>query len=224
MKLLLKLLLGLMLLLVLAVGSLLLLVDPNDFKPELQALARDKAQVDLQLKGDIGWSLFPSIALSLPALEVLTLEGKPLASLQRAEIEVRVLPLLSGQLQMQGVLLDGLMLDWTVAAQTEATKVETAADSPGKSGAAGALLFDIGQVQINNAQIRYADPANGQVVELRNVNLSAEKLVSGQRFPIMVDFELALFTDPQTPPQLIAKTQLQSQLLLDLAADRKSVV
>ncbi len=222
MKLLLKLLLGLMLLLVLAVGSLLLLVDPNDFKPELQALARDKAQVDLQLKGDIGWSLFPSIALSLPALEVLTLEGKPLASLQRAEIEVRVLPLLSGQLQMQGVLLDGLMLDWTVAAQTEATKVETAADSPGKSGAAGALLFDIGQVQINNAQIRYADPANGQVVELRNVNLSAEKLVSGQRFPIMVDFELALFTDPQTPPQLIAKTQLQSQLLLDLAAQKYS--
>ena len=222
MKLLLKLIVGMVLLVVLAVGLLLVLVDPNDFKPELQALARDKGQVDLQLKGDIGWSLFPSIALSLPALDVLTLEGQPLASLQRAEIEVKVLPLLSGQLQMQGVLLDGLKLDWTVPTQTEAANAEAAADSPRDSSKAGALLFDIGQIQITNAQIRYADPAKGQVVELRSFNLNAEKLVSGQRFPLALDFELALLTDQQSQPQLIAKTQLQSQLLLDLVAQKFS--
>ncbi|MEH6472344.1 MAG: AsmA family protein [Halopseudomonas sp.] len=217
MKLLLKMVLGLVLLAVLAIGALLVLVDPNDFKPELESLARDKGQVDLRLKGDIGWSLFPSIALSLPALEAMTLEGKPLASLQRAEIEVRLLPLLGGELKMKGLLLDGLKLDLTApdpaAIPTPVEPDAVAGDAP---KAAGALLFDIGRIQISNAQIRYADPAQAQVVELKDFNLSAEDLVSGQHFPLAVDFELALFSGEQTQPQLVAKSQLQAELLLDL--------
>lgn len=220
MKLVLKLILGLVLLIVLVVGLLLLLVDPNDFKPELQALARDKAEVDLQLKGDIGWSLFPSVALSLPALEVLTLEGKPLASLSRAEVEVRVLPLLSGQLLMRGILLEGLKLDLTAPAAGGA-EPELKPES-GSESAAAALLFDIGHIQIRNAWIRYADPVQGQIVELRDLNLSADNLVSGQRFPVDLEVEVALFTGDQAEPQLIAKTELQSQLLLDLAKQQFS--
>ncbi|MFT6914016.1 MAG: AsmA protein [Motiliproteus sp.] len=226
MKLVLKLILGLVLLIVLTVGLLLLVVDPNDFKPEIQALARTEAQVDLQLKGDIGWSLFPSVALSLPALEVLTLEGKPLASLSRAEVGVRVLPLLSGQLLMRGILLDGLKLDLTAPAVVEATNAEAEADADSDSGAA-ALLFDIGHIQIRNAWIRYADPVQGQVVELRDLNLNADNLVSGQRFPVDLDVEVALFSGDQASgnqaqPQLLAKTELQAQLLLDLAKQQFS--
>tara|TARA_R110001583_G_scaffold126933_3_gene278511 strand:- start:846 stop:2981 length:2136 start_codon:yes stop_codon:yes gene_type:complete len=220
MKLLLKLLLGLLALIVLAVGLLLVLVDPNDFKPELQSLARDKGQLDLQIKGDIGWSLFPNIALSLPALDVHRLDGQPLASLQRAEISVRLLPLLSGNLQMSGVLLDGLKLDWSVpAAKAEQQRPTDPEAKPAESPAAAALLFDIGQVQISNAQIRYADPAQGQIIELRNLNLSAEELVSGQYFPLAIDFELALLGE-STTAEWVAKTRLQTELMLDLVAQK----
>ncbi|MEH6823822.1 MAG: AsmA family protein [Motiliproteus sp.] len=241
MKRLLKVLLGLVLLIVLGIGLLLLLVNPNDFKPELQALARDQGQVELALKGDIGWSLFPSVALSLPALDVTALDGKPLASLQKAEIGVRLLPLLSGRLQMSGVVLDGLKLDWTVPADStkaepqpdatgstsgsdaaESTSGSDAAGSTSGSDTAGALLFDIGYIQISNAQIRYTDPALGQRVEVRGLNLSADNLVSGRDFPLTLGFELALFEGAQASPQLRANTQLQTRLRLDLEAQKFS--
>ena len=41
------------------------LFDPNDYKDEIRQLARDKANLELTLKGDIGWSLFPWLGLEL---------------------------------------------------------------------------------------------------------------------------------------------------------------
>ncbi|WP_421868520.1 AsmA family protein [Motiliproteus sp.] len=210
MKLLLKIFLGIVLLLVLAVGAILLLVNPNDFKPELQQLARDKGQVELQLSGDIGWSLFPNVALSLPQLQVMTLDGEPLAALDRASIEVALMPLLSGELKMSGVELEGL--DLTVKAPApeqsqESSEAQASASDP------GSLLFDIGQVRIADARVVYDDPANDRQVEISNLYLEAKGLVSGQAFPLMLEFDLALHEQQQQ--QLKAATRLQTEILLD---------
>lgn len=211
MKLLLKILLGLVLLVVLAVGAVLLLVNPNDFKPELQQLAREKGQVDLQLSGDIGWSLFPTLALSLPQLQVNSLEGEPLAALQRASIEVAVMPLLNGELKMSGIELEGL--DLTL----KAPAVETDKPADTRHGPEGgdpqALLFDIGQIRIADARVVYEDPTTERVIELSNLYLEAKGLVSGQAFPLMLEFDLALQEKGQS--QLQSATRLQSELRLD---------
>ena len=53
-----------LLLLVVALGfALTHLFDPNDYKDEIRQIARDKANLELDLKGDIGWSLFPWLGL-----------------------------------------------------------------------------------------------------------------------------------------------------------------
>ncbi|WP_153606102.1 AsmA family protein, partial [Pseudomonas aeruginosa] len=58
-----------LLLLVVALGfALTHLFDPNDYKDEIRQIARDKANLELDLKGDIGWSLFPWLGLELLAL------------------------------------------------------------------------------------------------------------------------------------------------------------
>ncbi len=55
-----------LLLLIVAAGFVLThLFDPNDYKDEIRQLARDKANLELNLKGDIGWSLFPWLGLEL---------------------------------------------------------------------------------------------------------------------------------------------------------------
>ena len=53
------LLLGLLLIIVALGFALTHLFDPNDYKDEIRQIARDKANLELDLKGDIGWSLFP---------------------------------------------------------------------------------------------------------------------------------------------------------------------
>ena len=229
-----KIVAALVLLVVVALGALLVLVDPNDFKTELQQLARQHGQVELQLHGDIGWSLYPSIALSLPKLDVSSLDGEPLAALQRAEVSVRLLPLLSGDLQMKGLLLDGLDVDWTAAEQpseqasmpsdksalnSEAAKVQSGPDSSVKPEGISPR-FDIGSVEVINARLRYTDPASARTVELRDLNIRADQLVSGQAFPATVSVELAVLEGQPLLPTLIVQTELQSQLLLDLEQNR----
>src|SRR3546814_4218259 len=51
---------------ILAAGfALTYLFDPNDYKDEIRELARSKAGLELDIKGDIGWSLFPWLGLEL---------------------------------------------------------------------------------------------------------------------------------------------------------------
>ena len=57
--------LGLLLLIVALGFALTHLFDPNDYKDEIRALARDKAGLELDIGGDIGWSLFPWLGLEL---------------------------------------------------------------------------------------------------------------------------------------------------------------
>ncbi|MEH6650282.1 MAG: AsmA family protein [Motiliproteus sp.] len=219
---------------IVVLGALLVLVDPNDFKAELQQLAREHGQVELQLHGDIGWSLYPSIALSLPKLDVSRLDGEPLAALQRAEVSVRVLPLLSGDLQMKGLLLDGLDVDWTAAAMPSDT-ADQPLDEPasgsktpgtqsgpdsGMKGDSTAPRFDIGHVEVINARLRYTDPATAQTIELRDLNFRADQLVSGQPFPATLSVELAVLEGNPLMPVLTVQTELQTQLLVDLEQDR----
>ena len=59
------LLLGILLILAALGFALTHLFDPNDYKDEIQQLARDKANLELSIRGDIGWSLFPWLGLEL---------------------------------------------------------------------------------------------------------------------------------------------------------------
>jgi len=88
--------LGIMLL-VFALGfALTHLFDPNDYKDEIRQLVRDKANLELTLNGQIGWSLFPWLGIELhdATLASTVTPKQPFADLQMLGLSVRVLPLL----------------------------------------------------------------------------------------------------------------------------------
>ena len=213
MKIVLKVVAGLLLLLVLAVGALLLFFDPNAFKEELVGLARDKGRVALTLDGDIGWSLFPSIALALPSLTVDDLNGQRLAAVDAAEVAVAVLPLLSGRLEMSGLSLRGLRLDLVAP---EAVADESGAADGAAGGAGAAPQLDVGFVDIRDAEVRYRMPQSGQMIALTGFNFHGERIVSGQPFPVTSSFRLALGPEGQ-PAGLTLQAELATRVRLDLA-------
>ncbi|HLD65977.1 MAG TPA: AsmA family protein, partial [Pseudomonas sp.] len=102
-----------LLLLVVALGfALTHLFDPNDYKDEIRQLARDKANLELTLNGDIGWSLFPWLGLELheTTLASARTPDQPFADLRMLGLSVRVMPLLRKQVQMSDIKIDGLNL------------------------------------------------------------------------------------------------------------------
>lgn len=93
-------------LLVIAVLYIVLVLDPNDYRSELEALAAEQ-NVEMSIKGDLGWSFFPKIGVSIndvavrPAMENL---AEPIA-IESMLVSVQVMPLFSGEIVADGISL-----------------------------------------------------------------------------------------------------------------------
>ncbi|MGL4316718.1 MAG: AsmA family protein [Pseudomonas sp.] len=227
-----------LLLIVIGLGfALTHLFDPNDYKDEIQQLARDKANLELKLNGDIGWSLFPWLGLELTdaTLASAATPDKPFADLRLLGLSVRVLPLLRKEVQMSDIRIDGLNLtlqrddkghgNWEqigkpakpADAQTPATPESTASASTDEQPASEStpLKLDIDSLTISNSQIDYHDARSGKQFSAEGIELSTGAIREGASIPLKLTAFLAA-----NQPVLRAKTELQTQLRFDRALKR----
>ncbi|SMY35797.1 putative assembly protein [Photobacterium malacitanum] len=110
MKKILYILLGLILLVVIGIGALVTFVNPNQFKPLLTEQVKKMTGRDLVIKGDISWRFFPTLGLSVgeTAFRNPTGFAQPnLVQFKQADLSVSVLPLLSQQLDIGDMRLEG---------------------------------------------------------------------------------------------------------------------
>ncbi len=240
MKKLIKIVLGIVLALVVVVTGAAIYVgffiDPNDYKVQLQQLAREQGQVDLSIEGDLSWSLYPTLGLTLPKLQARTLAGEPMASLAGARVDVQVLPLLKGEVRMGGILLDGLQLDLPLPEPQKKAPAKPAGAAASRTPPAGAapevaateqvgdakapskpLLLDIGFIELRNAAISYRDGA--RLMTVKDLNLRADKVKTQQFFPLNLGFRLAM-SEGQNAPDLTLAGTLDSRIFLDIAAQQ----
>ena len=106
------LLLGLLLLLVVAGFALTHFFNPNDYKDEIRELVREHANLELELNGDIGWSLFPWLGIEITDAKIASAQTPtdPFADLRLLGLSVKVMPLLRKEIQMSDIRIDGLNL------------------------------------------------------------------------------------------------------------------
>src|SRR5690554_7933842 len=107
-------------LVVLGVAALFFLTrmfDPNDYKEQIQQAAREQANIELTLGGDIGWSLFPWLGIELKQVGIAPVgqPEQPLADVGSGGLGVDVLPLLRRELRLSDGSLDRVRLNLLVA-------------------------------------------------------------------------------------------------------------
>ena len=226
--------LGLLLIIVAAGFALTHFFDPNDYKDEIRQLARNKAHVELDLKGDIGWSLFPWLGLELHDASVATLTNPkaPFADLQMLGLSVRVLPLLRREVQMSDVRVEGLNLtlnrdanghgNWEdigkpapSPAGTEPTAPTSTSGGTASEGTARPLKLDIDSLTVNNATVRYVDEQTGRQYSAESIQLSTGAVHDNADIPIK--FTAFLGTNL---PQIRARTEVAGDLRFDRALQR----
>ena len=231
--------LGLLLILVALGFALTHLFDPNDYKDEIRQLARDKANLELTLRGDIGWSLFPWLGLELTdaTLASATTPDQPFADLRLLGLSVRVLPLLRREVQMSDIRVDGLNLNlqrdekgrgnWedvgrpaqpAAAVNTVAGAAPApAADEQPASTPSGAepIKLDIDSLIVNSARIDYHDAQKGQQFSAESIQLTTGAIREGAAIPVKLS---AFFGTNQ--PVVRARTELQGELRFDRALKR----
>lgn len=230
--------LGLLLIVVGLGFALTQLFDPNDYKDEIRQLARDKANLELTLNGDIGWSLFPWLGLQLQQTSVASTRtpDQPVADLEMIGLSVRVLPLLRREIQMSDIRVDGLNLhlrrnkqgrgNWEdlgrpaqagqpeVAAGKPAAPAEVPVETPADNGAR-ALRLDIDSLTLNNARVDYLDERSGQKFSAESIQLTSGAIRPDSDIPLKLT---AFFGSNQ--PVMRARTDLEGMLRFDPALQR----
>ncbi|MGG2399978.1 AsmA family protein [Pseudomonas sp. SH1-B] len=231
--------LGLLLIIVALLFALTHLFDPNDYKDEIRQIAHDKANLDLQLKGDIGWSLFPWLGLELTDATLASADtpDKPFADLRLIGLSVRVMPLLRKEVQMSDIRVDGLNLNlqrddkghgnWegvgrpaetNVAQQTPEERASgdaAPAEQPSEKPAGQPLKLDIDSLTLSNSRIDYSDAQKGQQFTLENIELKTGAIREGSSIPVQFS---AFFGTNQ--PVLRARSEVEGQLRFDRALKR----
>lgn len=228
--------LGLLLIIVALGFALTHLFDPNDYKDEIRQIARDKANLELTLKGDIGWSLFPWLGLELTdaSLASLSTPEQPFADLRLLGLSVRVLPLLRKEVQMSDIRVDGLNLNlqrddkgrsnWENVGKPASAAPATAdasatghddAQSSAPADSSAPLKLDIDSLIVNGARISYHDVQKGQQFSAESIQLTTGAIREGAGIPIKLSAFFGL-----NQPVLRARSELQGELRFDRALKR----
>ena len=120
--------LGLILLLLsLLIGLLLLvvvLVDPNDYKAEIEQQASATLGREFSIGGDIGWDLWPGIGIQLTDIQLNNPQGMQPSALffmQKAKVGLSLLPLLQRELVVDEVWVEGIQVNLITTEQGESS-------------------------------------------------------------------------------------------------------
>jgi AsmA protein len=198
------------LVLAVVIGMLLvsLLVNPNDFKPKIAAAVKDSTGRELNLKGDIKLSVFPWVALQLGPASLGNPPGfgdAPFLSFNRADIRVKLLPLLSKRLEVARVVLDGLDLRLVKHADGKANwqmdEKETVPAKPATPESSGPALQSIAGIAVTHGRVSYneylienLDFETGAISGHQEVpvslTLDANRGIAGETFALTAKFKV----------------------------------
>lgn len=213
-----------------ALITVAVVVDPNDYKPQIEELVETHTGRDLAIEGDIALSLFPWLGLELTKVSLGNPEGfsEPrLAAVENVNIKVALLPLFRlqtrvGVLQLKGLRLnletraDGVS-NWEGLGETGEPAAEPPAETPeqpesdsGTTAAALAGLY-IGGIDIEDAAIIRRDATSDMLTRIEHINLNTSAI----RINKPIDFK-ASFSMRNDNPKLIAGMELRGTTLADV--------
>jgi AsmA protein len=196
-KILLIVLAGLVGLLVIAAIGLLIFFDPNDYRDEIAAEVEKTTGRELTIEGELSLSVFPWLAVEIGRTRLANAQGfgqEPFASFERAELSVRLLPLiLRRELAVGTAALDSLVLNLEVAANGDNNWDDLAAagEEPAapESEETAATQLDIAGVEVENATIHYTDAQAGSAYAVNGLTLATGRIATGTPFEFDAEFD-----------------------------------
>jgi AsmA protein len=210
-------LVGAIILLVVAIAiALPFLIDPNDYKDRIATLVEEKTGRALTIEGDIGLSVFPWLGLDIGPTRLSNAQGfgeQPMASMENVQVRVKLVPLLSKQLEMDTVKLDGLRLrlgkDASGRNNWQDLQGEPAAEKEVEAPGTALAGLAIGGVQVTDAEVLWEDKAAGSRYVIDDLAFNTGAIEPGKAF----DLDLQFLVE-STEPAMAGHFDLQGEVLV----------
>ncbi|MFN1535008.1 AsmA family protein [Vibrio jasicida] len=170
--------------------ALIIFVNPNQFKPLIVEQAQKQTGLELVIEGDISWQFFPSIGFELGRTELRNPQGFSQPNLFKVDavgVDVSVTPLLSKQLEIGNVTLDGAEfyletlkdgsknIDALTKAQTQQAEQTTDTTSEQESATQGSgsdWTINLAGVTISNGYVEIQDKQADSHIKLSDISLN----------------------------------------------------
>ncbi|MBN2702188.1 MAG: AsmA family protein [Methylothermaceae bacterium] len=201
--------------------AVVVLVDPNQYKDQIATAVEKNTGRNLQIPGDLSLSIFPWIGVKTGEVTLGNAAGfgpEPFAEVQKAEIKVKLLPLLRKKVEIKHLVLEKLQLnlaktadgrtnweDLTAARAPTKTEPETAPKAPTP---VPPLL--IGGVTLDDSSVTWQDRHAGRTVQVQHLNARLDQF----RFGNPTDFRLG-FVLQLDEPSLKETVSLKTTVLAD---------
>lgn len=161
-------------------------MDWNQYKPQAQQQVKAITGLDLELAGDIGFTILPSPRIMAEKVTVKAPEGskaEALASVERLDVNVELMPLLSGQVSVKYVTLvkPEINLEKLESGKLNAMTPELEALQSGQGDASAKSAgpeISLDKLVIDNGMFSFFDHTAKTETIIRNINadLAAQTL------------------------------------------------
>jgi len=208
-----------------------MLFDPNDYKADIQSAVYKSSGRDLSIEGNLSVSVFPWLGIETGKVSLsnrIGFDDHPFAQIEKADVKVKLLPLLSGQIQVDHIVLKGLQLNLTKndsgvnnwsnfghlpnnqpkkqPIQIQSADSNISSNETQKFQLASLL---VSRLTLEDARIIFNDHSTNRNVEFDNLSFNMEKF----RFNDSVDFSVTS-TVTTTEPQLSNTVSITGRLIV----------
>lgn len=195
-------------LLVLAVVYLAVTFNPNDYKPTVIQLVKDKKQRTLDIKGDIKLSFWPKIGADLGEITLSEHQSdKQFAAIKSAKVALAVLPLLKSEIVVDTVYLDGAQVNVIQHADGSFNFDDLLSKEEEESKQ---INFDVQGIKITNTQASFINEGTGAKYSVDQLNLTTGQVALKKPFDVATDFHMMA-----TRPAVDAKAAIKASIMAD---------
>jgi len=214
----------LLLLILVAAVALPLIVDPNDFKPRIEAAVEESTGRQLEIPGDIDLSVFPWLGVELGAVRLGNAAGfgdEPFAMVERVQVRVKLLPLLSRRVEIGKVVIEQPVIRLERNAEGVSNWDDLAGESqeaPRPDDEPVPPEFSVNGIEIRGAEISYKDAAANLQAGLSNFNLEAGRVGLPADFPLTMSGEIRV-----SEPELAGTFEFDGRVVADVEKQQFAV-
>lgn len=181
-------LLAIILIIVISIVSLIVFVDPNNFRGFISDTVKDKTGYELTIEGNLRWHIWPKISILTDSIKLADQGAKkPILVADNMRLDVELFPLFSKELSVTNVFIKSAIINISddskgasaqkLAQNRQATEVNNPAQtlqSPSpKPTSSSSWTFSLNKFEINNSTVVLQQ--NDDLVTFRNLDLIVEQ-------------------------------------------------
>lgn len=202
------------------------MINPNNFKQQISTQVETSTGRKLDLKGDIGWSLFPWLGLQI---NNATLSNPPdfdqgeFAHINQAKVAVKLLPLFDRKVQIDSIKLDGIDINlvknnkgvgnWEDLIGDKTSKSKIVIDDSSQTTTAKSkqdLDLSINAIDITNSRVSWNDQQTKSNIEVNDFEFHGKDFAANKAVPLQIQFNVK-DADMNGPIQLTGSVVANTQ-------------